>query len=105
MVIDDFFWNYLPFWVVSYATAIVAWSAVGRFVLEFFVPPNSSNYILRWFQLLTNWAIRLAAFITPAYVNPRFLPLCTAFWCFALRYVFFFILLANGMVPKAQGGM
>lgn len=95
----DFILDFLPFWIVTYATAIVAWSCVGRFLLELIIPPTSPNYILRWFHLLTNWAVRAAAFITPRFFHTRYLPLITAYWTFVIRFAAYTAMLQNGMVP------
>jgi len=95
----DFILDYVPFLLVTYGTAIVAWSCVGRFLLELVLPPNSPNYIYRWFRLLTQWAVRAVAVITPRFFHTRHLLLITAFWTFVARFALTTILLAYGMVP------
>jgi hypothetical protein len=95
----DFFWAYLPFWLVIYGLAVVAWTCIGRFLLGAFLPDDSPNYIYRWFKLLTDWAVRLVRWMTPGYVTNRWLILVTAFWFFALRYVAFFLFAAYGWAP------
>lgn len=100
----DFVFDYLPFWLVAYGTAIVAWSCVGRFLLELLLPPDSPNYILRWFRLLTEWAVRAVRFITPAFFHTRYLPLITAYWAFVARFALTTALLMNGMVPAISTG-
>jgi YggT family protein len=99
----DFFWGYLPYWAVAYGLAIVGWTCIGRFMMSAFLPPDHPNYIFRWFRLLTGWAVWLTDFITPRFVNPRFMPLVTAFWAFALRYVAHFAFAAHGMAPALNG--
>lgn len=96
----DFFWSYLPYWVVAYGLALIGWTCIGRFLMTAFLPPDHPNYIFRWFRLLTNWAVRLTDLITPRFVNPRFMPLVTAFWAFALRYVAHFIFASYGLAPS-----
>lgn len=100
----DFVLDYLPFWFVAYGTAIVAWSCVGRFLLELLLPPDSPNYILRWFRLLSDWAVRAVRFITPAFFHTRYLPLITAYWAFVVRFALTTMLLMNGMVPVISRG-
>ncbi|HSV28974.1 MAG TPA: hypothetical protein VLL76_05430 [Candidatus Omnitrophota bacterium] len=100
----DFVFGYLPFWIVTYGTAVVAWSCVGRFLLEMIVPPQSSNYILKWFQRLTNWAIRLTKLVTPAFFHTRYLPLITFYWTYVVRFVLTTWLLTQGMVPAITQG-
>ena len=31
---SDFFWSYLPYWVVAYGLAIIGWTCVGRFLMS-----------------------------------------------------------------------
>lgn len=100
----DFVLDYIPFWIVAYGTAVVAWSCAGRFLLELMVPPDSPNYILRWFRLLTDWAVRLAALVTPRFFHTRYLPLITAFWAFVVRFALTTLLLLQGMVPVVSRG-
>jgi len=99
----DFFWNYLPFWIVAYALAVVGWTAVGRFLMSAFLPPDSTNYIFRWFCLLTDWAVAGIGYITPAFVLPRLMPLLVAFWAFVLRYFAYVFFLSQGMAPGLGG--
>ncbi|CAA7626427.1 hypothetical protein [Magnetospirillum sp. UT-4] len=100
----DFVFGYIPFWIVAYGTAVVAWSCVGRFMLELFLPPNSSNYILRWFHLLTQWAVVGVRVFTPALFHTRYLLLITAYWAFVVRFVLTTILLNYGLVPLVSKG-
>lgn len=97
--------DYLPFTIVTYGTAVVAWSCAGRFVLEMFIPPQSDNYILKWFQRLTDWAVLLVRFITPAFFHTRYLLLITFYWTFVVRFILTTILLAYGMVPLISKGV
>jgi hypothetical protein len=101
---NDFFWGFLPFWVVNYGLALVAWTCVGRYLLAMFVPPQTTNYIFRWFVLLTDWAVSAVSFVTPAFVQRRYLPLLTALWCFAIRFVSFPIFYSFGMLPSVTSG-
>lgn len=96
----DFFWSYLPFWVVTYGLALIAWTCVGRFLLSGFLPPDTTNYIYRFFCLLTNWAVAATAFVTPRFVLPRLMPVVTAFWAFMLRYVAYVIFARYGLAPS-----
>lgn len=100
----DFVLDYLPFWLVTYGTAVVAWSCVGRYLLELLVPPGSTNYILRWFRLLTDWAVRAVGFVTPSFLHNRHLPLITAFWAFVLRFALGTVLLMQGLAPVVSRG-
>jgi hypothetical protein len=101
----DFFWGYLPFWIVNYGLSLVAWACIGRWMLSFFVPAlQPGNYIWRSFVWLTGWAIAAVGFVTPASLGQRWLPLITAFWLFWLRTGFYFAMAAADMTPRLAGG-
>lgn len=101
----DFFWGYLPFWIVNYGLSLVAWACIGRWMLAFFVPAlQPGNYIWRSFVWLTGWAIAAVAFVTPASLGQRWLPLITAFWLFWLRTGIYFAMASAGMTPRLAGG-
>ena len=97
---NDFFWDYLPFQLVTYGLAVVAWTCLGRFALAIFVKDSSKNYILKWFERLTEWPIRLIAFITPNAVARGLMPLVAAVWYFLLRFVAYLFFANLGMIPK-----
>lgn len=100
-----FFLNYLPFWAVNYGLAIVLWSCLGRFLLAFFVPSlQPTNYIWRAFVVLTEWAIRATAAITPSTVRPFLLAPIAAFWIWHIRIVAFFVMWQAGLVPTVSAG-
>ncbi|MBI3514667.1 MAG: YggT family protein [Proteobacteria bacterium] len=95
-----FFWGYLPFWLWTYGLAVVAWSCIGRFLLGFMLPPDSPNYIWRWFRRMTDWAIALVGLITPRYVDQRYAPLVAMYWCFLIRYASWPAFSALGLAPS-----
>jgi|YNPMSStandDraft_2_1061718.scaffolds.fasta_scaffold01554_4 YggT family protein len=95
-----FILSFLPFWLVVYGFAVLAWTSLGRFVLQAMVAPDSRNYIWRFFCVLTDWWIVAVRFVTPLYVAPIFLPLVAAFWAFALRYVLSLSMFAMGLAPR-----
>ena len=99
-----FVFGYLPFWIWTYGLAVVAWTCFGRFLLGFIVPPESRNYIWRWFRFLTDWAITAIRIITPRYVEPRFMPLVTMYWAFLLRWTAWPVFNALGMAPTLASG-
>jgi uncharacterized protein YggT (Ycf19 family) len=104
---QHFLLGYLPFWIVTYALAVAAWTCLGRFLLQGLVAPDSANYIWRAFRALTDWAVAVARALVPRFVAPAFLPLVAAFWLFALRMVFGVAMLAAGWAPRvgaAAGG-
>ncbi len=95
-----FILGHLPFWVVTYGLAMVFWTLVGRFTLQFILRADSSLYIWRAFRLLTDWAVGLAALLVPRSVAPPFLPLVAAFWIFTLRLFLGVALWSAGWAPR-----
>lgn len=95
-----FILSFLPFWIVTYGLAVVAWTSLGRFLLQAMVAPDSRNYIWRGFRILTDWWVAAVRFVTPLYVAPFLLPLIAAFWAFALRYAFAIGMFATGLAPR-----
>jgi hypothetical protein len=95
----------LTFWILNYALAAVVWSCVGRFMLSWFVPSlQPGNYIWRGFVFVTEWAVRAAAWITPSYVRPVFLPLVAAFWLYWFaRPLLFVTFVQLGLTPGLAG--
>lgn len=99
---DSFFWDYWYFNIPNYLAAAVMYTLLARFVAQFVVPPDWPNYIWRWFQRLTNWAVRATAFITPSVMPPFWLPLFAALWLFFLRLAFTILMLQTGWAPVLE---
>jgi hypothetical protein len=96
----DFLLGYLPFWIIVYGLAIIAWTCLGRFLLSFFLPPDSPNYIWRIFCRISDWAVSAATFITPRIVHPVLLAPIAALWLFLIRAVVFVAMFAAGLTPS-----
>jgi uncharacterized protein YggT (Ycf19 family) len=103
MAETNIWWDYWYFHLTNYALAVVFYTLFGRFVLSFLVPPDSSNYIWRWFRRLTDWVLAGIARITPRAVAERYLPLVGAFWIGVLRLAFFLVLAKLGLAPTLAG--
>lgn len=102
MVGQDIWFAYWYLHLPNYAFAVLFYTLFGRFLLSFFLPPDSPNYIYRWFRRLTDWLIRPVAFITPSAFPPIFLPPIAAFWIVIMRVLFFMAMFALGLTPRAQ---
>ena len=90
-------------WMFVQAAFVSSWlpgSWHRRFLLGLFLPPDSKNYIYRWFRRLTDWVIRPVAFITPSVFPPVLLPPIAAFWVVIARLAFFMIMFAAGLTPR-----
>lgn len=100
---ENLWWSYWYFHFPNYALAVLFWTLIGRFMFAIFLPPDSPNYIFRWFRRLTDWLIPPVRFITPAIVHPLALAPVTAFWVALARVVFFVLLHAAGLTPRLAG--
>lgn len=93
--IFEFWYFHLP----NYVLAALMYTLLGRFMLTFFMPAGSTNYIWRAFVRLTDPVIRLFAVITPKTV-PVMLTILFAFvWLFVIRIAFLRILAEQGLAP------
>lgn len=101
----DVWWGYWYFHLPNYVLAALMYTLFGRFLLASILRPDSPNYILRWFKLLTNPVVAVVRFLTPAYVPERYLPLAGMFWLAALRLAFFVLMFRWGLAPSLGGGM
>ncbi|MEX2201201.1 MAG: YggT family protein [Dongiaceae bacterium] len=97
------FWQHWYFHLPNFVLAALVYTLLGRFVLGFFLPPDSQNYIWRWFCRLTDWLLPIVAFITPRYVMFLFLPLIAAFWLTLLRFALLLWLALTGSLPNIAG--
>ena len=100
---QDIWFAYWYFHLPNYAFAILFYTLFGRFLLSFFLPPDSPNYIYRWFRRLTDWLMPPITFITPSIMPPAALPLVAAFWIAMARVAFFAALHAAGLTPRMAG--
>lgn len=100
---DNPFWHYWYFHLPNYLLAALLYTLLGRFVLGFMVPPDSSNYIWRFFRKLTDPVVAATGFITPRFIGPFLLPLVGMFWLTVLRVGLLIALFAIGLAPQASG--
>lgn len=100
---QDIWWSYWYFHLPNYAFSVLFYTLWGRFLLGFFLPPDSKNYIYRWFRRLTDWFIAPVAFVTPRALPGFLLPPVAAFWVVVLRVAFFVVMYAAGLTPRPSG--
>jgi hypothetical protein len=104
---QDIWWSYWYFHLPNYAFSVLFYTLFARLGLGLFLPPNSPNYIYRWFCRLTDWLLPPVAFITPRILHGMFFLLpVAAFWIVVARVAFFAVLYAAGLTPRlsADGG-
>ena len=75
-------WHYQ---VLNFILAAVMYTLVGRALLGLIVPPDSKNYIWRFFCQLTDPFLALIAPVTPKATAPVVLWLFGVVWLFWLR--------------------
>jgi hypothetical protein len=97
---ENLFFKFWYFTIPDFALAIVFYTLFGRLLLSFILPPNSPNYIFRFFRLLTNWVVYPAAFITPRFIPPLFLAPVAAFWIALLRIGLRLWMQNQGWIPR-----
>lgn len=97
---DSFILDYWYFHLPNYVLSVLIYTLLGRFLLGMLVPPDSTNYIWRFFVRLTDPILRLAGFLIPGYVLSGFRPLAAAFHLYVLRIGLFLALYAEGMAPR-----
>jgi len=97
---QHFILGHLPFWLVTYGLAVVFWTLMGRFALQFLVRPDSTLYIWRAFRALTDWAVAVGAALVPRSVPAPLLPLVAGFWIFILRLGLGVLLWSAGWAPR-----
>ena len=98
------FWEYWYFHIPNYILAALVYTLLGRFAMSFFLPPDSPNYIWRFFRRLTDPVLRTVAVITPRFINGLVLPPIAAYWLFQLRYLWLWLLAAYGLAPQIAAG-
>ncbi len=101
---QDIWWGYWYFHLPNYALSVLFYTLFGRFILAFFLPPDSPNYIYRWFCRLTDWLLPPVAFITPRMLHGPLLPLVAAFWIVVFRVLFFAVMYAAQLTPRVATG-
>lgn len=97
----DLWWSYWYFHLPNYGLSLVFYALFGRFILSFFLPPDSRNYIYRSFCWLTNWIMRPVAYVTPSALPAIVLPPVAAFWIVVLRVGLATLLYSLDLMPRA----
>jgi uncharacterized protein YggT (Ycf19 family) len=101
-VIDDAFFHDWYFHIPNYILAAVMYSLIGRFLLSFFFPAGSTNPIFRVFVWITEPAVRVTRFLTPAIVPPMGILIFAVLWTMLLRFGLF-VAVSDGLTSVAAG--
>ncbi|MSO89130.1 MAG: YggT family protein [Rhodospirillaceae bacterium] len=98
---QDIWWSYWYFHLPNYALSVLFYTMFGRFALGLLLPPDSPNYIYRWFRRLTDWVVAPVAFVTPRALHGPLLAPVAAFWIMGARVTLFAVLYAAELLPRA----
>ena len=94
------FWSYWYFHLPNFVLAALMYTLLGRTLLGFFLDPNSSNYIWRFFCRVTDPAVAIVAAATPKATAPVVLWMFGFVWLFWLRVLLLDLFLALGALPR-----
>jgi len=98
-VADNPIFAYWYYHLPNFVLAALMYTLLGRFILTFFVPPGSTNYIYRAFTRLTDPVLAVVRPVTPLAVPPLVLVVFAAVWLFVARLVLLIVLHGAGWAP------
>jgi hypothetical protein len=83
----------------NFILAALMYTMFGRVLLGLIVPPDSTNYIWRFFCRVTDPVVAVVAAITPKATAPVIIWLFAFVWLFWLRLMLFIVLNLSGVAP------
>lgn len=89
------------FHVPNFVLAVLMYTLLGRTLLGLFVPPDSQNYIWRFFCRLTDPVVAVVALVTPNAAVPVIVWLFGVVWLFWLRVLLLNVFLYFGALAPA----
>lgn len=96
--------EYWYYFLADYALAVLIYTLLGRLVLSFFLPPDSTNYIWRFFCRITDPFCAAVRFASPAAIHPILIAPLTAAWLFFLRFAMVQVFRNYGLLPPLGAG-
>jgi hypothetical protein len=97
--------NLLTYWyfhLPNFVLAAVMYTMLGRVLLGLIVPPDSDNYIWRFFVRITDPVANAVALVTPRAAAPVVIWLFAFVWLFWLRVGLLYLFLLLGALPRAS---
>jgi hypothetical protein len=97
--------NFLTYWyfhLPNFVLAAVMYTMLGRVLLGLIVPPDSDNYIWRFFVRITDPVANAVALVTPRAAAPVVIWLFAFVWLFWLRVGLLYLFLLLGALPRAS---
>ena len=101
MNISSSLFTHWYFHLPNFVLAALMYTLLGRAILGLVVGPDSSNYIWRFFCLITDPVVAAVAVVTPKGVTPVVIWLFGVVWLFWLRVGFLILFTMFGVAPKA----
>jgi YggT family protein len=92
--------TYWYYHVPNFILAALMYTLLGRALLGLIVGPDSSNYIWRFFCLITDPVVAAVALVTPKTAAPVVVWLFGVVWMFWLRVGLLVLFAALGATPK-----
>ena len=94
--------TYWYFQLPNFVLAALMYTLLGRALLGLIVGPDSSNYIWRFFCLVTDPVVAAVSLVTPKAVAPVVVWLFGVVWLFWLRVGLLYAFLLAGAVPRTS---
>ena len=89
------------FQIINFVLAALLYTLAGRLLLGLFLGPDSPNFIMRFFVLLTDPLVRVVAVVTPISVPSGVLVAFTLVWTFFTRIALFLLFATMGAFAVA----
>lgn len=93
---------YWSFHLANFVLAALMYTLLGRALLGLIVDPDSTNYIWRFFCLITDPVVAAVSLVTPRDVAPVVIWLFALVWLFWLRVLLLHAFLAFGALPRVS---
>ncbi len=90
------------FHLPNFVLAALMYTMLGRVLLGLIVPPDSDNYVWRFFVRITEPVANTVALVTPRAAAPVVIWLFAFVWLFWLRVGLLHLFLLLGAVPRAS---
>jgi YggT family protein len=90
------------FHLPNFILAALMYTLLGRAVLGLIFEPAASNYIWRFFCLITDPVVTAVALVTPKATAPVVIWLFGVVWLFWLRYAFGLTFRLLGLIPAGS---
>ena len=93
--------TYWYFHLPNFVLAVLMYTLFARALLGLMVPPDSPNYIWRFFCRTTDPVVRVVAAVTPKACPPVIIWLFAVVWLFWLRLILFIVFNLFGLSPPS----